>query len=250
MLVLTRRSATWFLGPALAISLAGELCAQLVPRRGGHYGGGYEDWGTLGALTAAYSSAAQQCAYMEDRQLQAVGTMARSAAWQQINRSVAAENAARNRGFDDAGQSARDWVFAHQPALHLGPLAAGPAPPTAPHIETAPASEAPAAPADGPPSQDMLRWPTLLNTAPFAELRAEVEAPFRRARAGHRPLAAADYRSVIQALTTMRSRVVAMKAQILSREYTMVLAYVDALLSDAQRRLDARAGASTSTPDR
>ncbi len=78
------------------------LDAQFVP--GPYY---YPDAGVMGTVSSAYQSAAQQRAYADNRQMQMQSSMARSAAWQNINRSMQAEAASRTAAVPDAGQAAR-----------------------------------------------------------------------------------------------------------------------------------------------
>jgi hypothetical protein len=222
-------------GLAILIFCALPAQAQFVP-----YGGFYPDMGVIGAATAAFSSAAQQNVYMQNRQLQQTTSAARSQAWQNINRSMQMEASARSAAVPDAGQAARDWMYqnAQSSRTALRPM-------TLPSTDMAmvtPTREAsqPAA------TREIMLWPTLLKEQRFNDDRADVEAPFRRAYADGKPLTIADYQGIIKSVEKMKATVKGMESQIVEPEYTAVEKFLDDLIADAQKRIQAREGAEKS----
>jgi hypothetical protein len=222
-------------GLAILICCVPPAQAQFVPH--GYY---YPDMGVMGAATAAYSSAAQQNLYMQDRQLQQTTSGARSQAWQNINRSMQMEASARPATVPDSGQAARDWMYQNAPSSRTARR-----PMTLPSTDMAlvtPARETskPAAP------REIMLWPTILKDQRFNEDRADVEAPFRRAYADGKPLTIDDYQGIIQAVEKMKATIKGIESQIVEPEYTAVEKYLDDLIADAQKRIQAREGVGKS----
>lgn len=203
--------------------------AQFVP--GPHY---YSDMGVMGSVTAAYESAAQQNAYSQNRQLQATSSMARSAAWMNLNRSMQNEALSRPTTVPDSAQSARDWMFQNSSSTR-----------TARRPMTLPAGElAISAPAQKtstkPVPKEIMLWPTLLKEQRFDRDRADVEEPFRRAYADGKPLTINDYQGIIKAVKQIKATVKDMESQIVETEYTSVQKYLDDLIADAEKRIKVR----------
>jgi hypothetical protein len=217
--------------------------AQFVPRRGGFGGGGgyyYPDMSVMGLATSAYSTAQGQQAYMQDRQLQATSSMAKSQAWQNVNKSMQMEAASRPASVPDSGQVARDWMFQHdassRPARRPMTLPASDMAAVAPVRET----DRPATP------REIMLWPTLLKEDRFDGDRTDVEAPFRRANADGKPLTIADYQGIIKTVESMKTTVKGMESQVVNEEYDAVQKYLDDLIADAQKRIQAREGSGKS----
>jgi len=206
--------------------------AQFVPGR--NYYSYYPDAGVMGLATSAYSSAVQQNTYMQDRQLQATSSMARSLTWQNINKSMQAEASARAAAVPDSGQAARDWMIQNtassRPARRPMTLPANELAVVTPSRE----SVKPAAP------KEIMLWPTLLKEQRFDEDRSDVEAPFRRAYADKKPLTIEDYQMIIRSVEKIKATVKTMESQLVETEYTSVQKYLDDLIADAEKRIQAR----------
>jgi hypothetical protein len=217
------------LAGAVLIIVAQPVRAQFVPGPG--Y---YPDMGVMGSVTAAYSSAAQQNAYMQNREMQATSTMAKSAAWQSLNRSMRNEASSRPTTVPDSAQSARDWMF-----QNAAPSRSSRRPMTLPATDMARATS-PRQTTQPVAQKDIMIWPTFLKEQRFDGERADVEAPFRRAYADGKPLTIEDYQGVIKSVTQMKTTVKSMESQLLDTEYASVDKYLDDLIADAEKRIKAR----------
>jgi hypothetical protein len=231
----TRISALIWVGSAILLFCALPAQAQFVPH--GYYS---PDMGVMGAATAAYTSAQQQNAYMQDRQLQATTSMARSQSWQNINRSMQAQASSRPATVSDSGQAARDWMYQNAP-----PSRSTRRPMTLPSTDVAmvaPTRESsrPAAP------REIMLWPTLLKEDRFDGDRADVEDPFRRAYADGKPLTIEDYQGIIKTVEKIKATVKGMESQLVETEFTAVQKYLDDLIADSQKRIQAREGTEKS----
>jgi hypothetical protein len=229
--------------PGVFFLLAGMLWAgtaegQFVPYP--CYDGGWA--GGMALYSSSYQSAAQQQVYQQNRQSQDRSTMARSQAWRQINNSMTAQAQSRTQSINQQNQSAQDWWYQTQlQQAARRPSASSWAPPPQGNVPAAAQTTEVAAAA--PPqsaSQEIMTWPTLLKGEQFAERRNLVEAPFRRGYANHQPLSVADYEGVIAAVKEMKATLALMKPQLLSAEYETVEAYLNGLISDAEKRLASR----------
>ncbi|MGD0653483.1 MAG: hypothetical protein ABSA16_04010 [Thermoguttaceae bacterium] len=228
----TSLAGSFWAGLAILLYAALPAQAQFVPGPG--Y---YPDMGVVGSVTAAYTSAAQQNAYMQNRQMQMTSSMAKSLAWQNINRSMQTQAASQTATVSDSGQAARDWMFQHS-----APSRPARRPMTLPATEMAavvPAQES-AKPAV---QKEIMIWPTLLKDQRFEGDRTDVEVPFRRAYADGKPLMVADYQGIIKAVENMKASVKSMESQLVETEYNSVQKYLDDLIADAQKRIQAREGA-------
>jgi hypothetical protein len=224
-------AAGFWAAAAILLFAAMPARAQFVP--GPYY---YPDMGVLGAIDATFQSAAQQRAYSENRQLQMTGSLARSTAWQNVNRSMQAQASSRPESVPDSGQSARDWMFQHSASSRPARR-----PMTLPSTELA--AVAPARESSKPAEQkEIMLWPTLLKGDRFEGDRKDVEAPFRRAYADGKPLTVEDYQAVIKAVENMKAAAKGMESQIVADEYAAVQKYLDDLIADAQKRIQAREG--------
>jgi hypothetical protein len=215
--------------------------AQFVPRRG-DFGGGYyyPESGAMGLAVSAYSTAQGQNAYMQDRQLQATSSMAKSQAWQNVNKSMQMEATSRPASVPDSGQVARDWMFQQEAASR-----------PARRPMTLPASNMAAVATVREPDRtatprEIMLWPTLLKEDRFDGDRTDVEAPFRRSNADGKPLTVEDYKGIIKTVENMKAAVKGMESQIVDEEYAAVQKYLDDLIADAQKRIQAREGAGKS----
>src|SRR3972149_2170138 len=203
--------------------------AQFVP--GGNY---YSDAGVMGVATAAYQSAAQQQAYTANRQMQMTSSMARSAAWQNINRSMQTQAMSRPSSVPDTAQAARDWMF-----QNTAPKGYSRRPATLPPVSMSSPAPAVETSVQAAPREIML-WPTILKDPLFDDDRAGVEAPFRRAYADGKPLSIADYEGIIKTVERMKVSLKSFESQLVASEYDAVEQYLDSLIEDAQKRIKAR----------
>ncbi|MGA2062382.1 MAG: hypothetical protein ABSG67_18015 [Thermoguttaceae bacterium] len=228
-------SCRFCVGLAILAFCALPAQAQFVP--GGGY---YLDSGAMGLAVSAYSTAQGQNAYMQDRQLQAASSMAKSQAWQNINRSMQSQAASQPTTVTTSGQEARDWMFQHQ-----APSRPARRPMTLPASDMA--AVTPLRESDRPaPTREIMLWPTLLKEQRFDGDRADVESPFRRADADGKPLTVDDYKGIIKTVDNMKATVKGMESQIVDEEYAAVQKYLDDLIADAQKRIQAREGAGKS----
>ncbi|MCC6124044.1 MAG: hypothetical protein IT426_03710 [Pirellulales bacterium] len=227
------------------IVLAGLLqveaaLAQIAPRRnlGGNRGGGYYGgYDTFIYPDINQTNAAYQQANTQSREYQAQTSMARSSAWRNINQSVAQQANAQTQSMLAQRQSSKDWWYAQQSRQLAESKARSSYQPM--NLPTGGYAE-PAAPAQAPAEREIMIWPTLLKSAAFDELRAKVEAPFRRASADKQPLTADDYRGILQAIDEMKTKLSGMASQIVEAEYAAVEGYLNELAADARKRLEAR----------
>ena len=83
-------------------------------------------------------------------------------------------------------------------------------------------------------------WPTLLKDKRFYEDRTNVEAPFRLAYSKGRPISVDDYLMIIKTVENMKADVKSMESQLVETEYNSVQKYLDDLIADAQKRIQAR----------
>jgi hypothetical protein len=194
--------------------------AQFVP---GSY---YSDAGVYGLAAAASYNATQQQAYTADRQRKQTAAMASSLAWQNINRTARTEALSQPAMVPDAGQAARDWMFqnaaprpAYRGSASLPPMASS---------------------SPGPAVKEIMRWPTILKDPQFDADRAGVEYPFRRAYSGGEPLSVADYERIILASNQMKVTLKSFEPQLLEAEYQVAEQYLDSLIADAKKRIQAR----------
>jgi hypothetical protein len=214
--------------------------AQFAPRRnlGGSRGGGYYGgYDTFIYPDINQTNAAYQQAYTQNREYQAQTSMARSSAWRNINQSVAQQANDQTQSMLAQRQSSKDWWYAQQSRQ----LSESKARSSYQPMNLPPAGYAePAAPPQIPTQREIMIWPTLLKNPAFDELRAQVEAPFRRAYADKQPLTADDYRGIIQAIDGMKAKLSGMASQVVETEYAAVEGYLNEIATDAQKRLDAR----------
>jgi hypothetical protein len=226
----------WIVFGILAAMLVqtGAASAQFSPRRsyGGYRGGYYESdpviYPNINQTNAAYQQAASQA-----KQYQASSSMARSSAWQGINQSLAQQANYRTQTMQAEKDSAKDWWFQQQ-SMQMAQRKAGSYRPTnLPESDYAGTDEQPAA-------REIMLWPTLLKDPAFDELRAEIEAPFRRAHAANKALSADDYRGILKSIDAMKKMLKQISSQVLESEYSAVVSYLDELAADANKRLAAR----------
>jgi hypothetical protein len=200
-------------------------CRHCCPGYYGGYGGGgvvllYD----LGGYAARrYVGQSQQ--HLLGQQIAA----AQAAALQSdIRNAMAVEAQRRSEQIFSQQQTDRDWwlqvqqqqVAQRQQAAQWAVMTAGfkPARPRAP--------------------TDLIKWPLLLQAPPFAEQRAQIEAPYRGSSKGSRTPTAADYKSMIQAAEQMRSILKEMTATLTAHEYLDSQAFLDRLAGEARGRLE------------
>jgi hypothetical protein len=226
-------------GLAIVLCAALPVRAQFVPGPG--Y---YPDMGVLGSIDATFQSAAQSRAYSENRQMQMTSSMARSAAWMNINRSMQSQASAQPATVPDSGQSSRDWMFQHSaPSRSMGRPMTLPATNMA-AVDPVRDSSKPAV------EKEIMLWPTLLKEQLFDGERADVEAPFRRAYADGKPLTVADYQGIVKSVDSMKTTVKALESQLVETEYNSVQKYLDDLVADAQKRIQAKEEADKPKADK
>jgi hypothetical protein len=219
----------------------GTASAQFAPRRnlGGNRGGGYYG----GYDTTIYpdinqTNAAYQQSYTQNRQYQGQVASARTSAWQNINQSVAQQANSQTQSMLAQRQSSKDWWYEQESRKLAQSQARGS---YQPRSLPAAGYADPAVPASQTPSQpEIMIWPTLLKSPAFDALRAQVEAPFRRATADKQPLTADDYRAILRAIEEMKAKLGSLASQVVESEYAAVEGYLNELAADAQKRLDAR----------
>ncbi|MGW8256579.1 MAG: hypothetical protein ACWGMZ_03740 [Thermoguttaceae bacterium] len=203
--------------------ITGSAEAQFVP--GPYY---YQDAGVVGSIAASFDSAVQQRGYNQNRQLQATSSIARSLAWQNINRSMQNQAMSRPAAAPDTAQAARDWMNQYESSTSR--YASRPM--TLPQTTYTPVSSAESRP-KAPPKEIML-WPTILKSSAFDDERASVEEPFRRSYADGKPLSVEDYQKIIETVNNMKATLKTMKPQLVELEYNAVEKYLDDLIADAE----------------
>jgi hypothetical protein len=224
----TRIALCIAIGLIESILVIASAKAQFVP--GGYY---YPDMGVMGAVSSAYSSAAQMRAYNENRQQQDRLSVAKSQSWQNINRSMQA-SAASTASAVDTGQSARDWMYKNAPSSGASGRPMRLPSSDVASVDSSRVQSRPTAP------KEIMLWPTLLNSSRFAYERKMVEAPFRRAYTNKTPLTIQDYEDIISTLESMKGEVKEMEPELVETEYASVQKYLDDLIADSQKRIKAR----------
>jgi hypothetical protein len=152
------------LGLTSLVIFAPPARAQFVP--GGYY---YPDMGVMGAVSSAYTSAAQMRSYDQNRQMQMQSSMAKSQAWQNVNRTMQAEAYNRPSTVPDSGQAARDWMF-----RNAAPTRVAQRPMRLPSTDVAAISaqqDFMQEPAKRTVPKEIMLWPTLLKEPIFADDR-------------------------------------------------------------------------------
>jgi hypothetical protein len=87
-------------------------------------------------------------------------------------------------------------------------------------------------------ASDLIKWPLALQAPPFAEQRAQIEAPYRRGPKRSSSPTAADYRSIVTAVEQMRSTLKEMTAKLTAEEYFKSREFLDRLAAQARQRLE------------
>jgi hypothetical protein len=212
--------------------------AQIAPRRGFSRAGGYDGYDVGIFPDINQSNAAIMQSYTQNRELQTQSAMARSASWRNINQSAAQQANMQTQSMLAQRQSSKDWWYAQQERkLAQSQARSAPPPRSLPATEYA---EPSSPPEQTPAAREIMIWPTLLKSPMFDDLRAKVEAPFRRAYADKQPLTADDYRGILQAIEEMKAKLATLASQVVESEYAAVESYLNELAADAQKRLDAR----------
>ncbi len=227
MSFLGRPSFVRVVAGAIVILTAGAVHAQFIP----YYP--YEDMvGGWALASSTMQNAANQRSYSQNRDLQSQTASQKSAAWQQINSSMASQAQMRTQSMNDQRQSGRDWWYRQQESQIAQRQVA--------RSQPLPVMSAPAKLASQTTKsaqREIMLWPTLLKSQTFSADRAAVEAPFRRAYAGGPALGAADYKAIIAAVEKMKTALKSMSGELIESEYESVDRYLDQLLSDAQERI-------------
>jgi hypothetical protein len=214
--------------------------AQFVPRRHvGGYNGGYYGFDAGIFPNINQTNAAYQQAWTQQKQYQAQTAQAQTAAWQNINRSAAQQASMQTQSMLAQRQSSQDWWYQQQSrklaeskaSMSYQPMVLPPTMYAEPAQQASPQATA---------AKEIMIWPTLLKSPMFDELRAKVEAPFRRAYVDKKPLTADDYRGILQAIEEIKVQLKSLSSQVVESEYAAVEGYLDELATDAQKRLDAR----------
>ena len=160
---------------------------------------------------------------------QQIAAMQAAARQNGIRDAMSAEAQRRSDQIYGQQQADRDWwlqvqqqqIAERQQAAELAAMTAG-----------APSDSAPKA------ATDVVKWPPLLQAAPFAEPRALIEAPYRRNSKGLSTPTAADYKDMIKAVGRMKVILKGMTASLMAQEYFDCQAFLDRLAADASERLE------------
>jgi hypothetical protein len=215
--------------------------AQLAPHRnfGGRGGGYYGGYDTVIYPDVNKTNAAYQQAAIQAKQYQAQTASGRSSAWQGINQSLAQQANFRTQSMMAERDSAKDWWFQQQ-SQQLANRQARESyqPMNLPNSNYGDGEGN--APQQTPAAKEIMLWPTLLKDPAFAELRSEIESPFRIAYADNKPLSAGDYRGILKSIDAMKIKLKGISSSVVDSEYEAVVSYLDELSADAQKRLNAR----------
>ncbi len=211
---------------------------QMFPRgrrgSGGYDGYGY-DFGVTYDLSSA-SNAARYTAQAERLAGERAAMQQRAAQQSRINTAMASDVASRQQAIFSQQQSARDWWFqaqqqqmAQQRAMSFASAGAAPAMGFEP-VTMGRAGEPKVA-------MDVIQWLPVLCDPRFAEDRAKIEAPYRRAPKGLSVPTAADYQSMIETVGRMKTALKTMAPEITAQEYLNADSFLDQLATEARERL-------------
>jgi hypothetical protein len=210
-------------------------------RRSGRYGGyggyGYDDSGAWGAFSSAlnYSTSrnAAQQSYLAG---QAAAMQQQTAMQSSIRSSMMSQAQAQTQNALGQQQANRNWWFqveqqqaAQRRSMPSRSYAAAPA---MTFEQDAPATQPPKA------DTDVIRWLPILCEPQFAQQRARVEAPYRRADKGKANPTPADYQTMIDAAGQMKTILKQMAAGISAQEYLDGNTFLDKLVAEAQDRIE------------
>jgi hypothetical protein len=233
----------WVLGVLAAIwlSMSMPAIAQLYPRSHSRYGGygGYDDGsaGVWGAYTSAMSNSTTRYIAEQNRSMGQAAAMQQQAMVQSgIRNTLMSQAQTQTQDLLARQQSNRDWWFQvqQQQAAQrraMSPSGSEQAPPVA-GFESA-VADAPAPQA----ATDVIKWLPLLCEPQFAQQRAVIEAPYRRAGKERTNPTAADYRAMINAGEQMKDILKQMTAGISAQAYLNADAFIDQLISEARDRI-------------
>jgi hypothetical protein len=84
---------------------------------------------------------------------------------------------------------------------------------------------------------DVIQWPSLLRDPQFADHRARIEAPYRRASKVLATPTANDYRQMIETAGQMKSALKGMAANVSAQDYLSAEAFLDRLAAEARGKL-------------
>jgi len=223
----------WLLMPAM------PTMAQFWPGYG--YGYGYGAWGGYGMSNSTNRYIAQSDRIAGER----AARQQRTAQQNSIRNTMAADARQRTQEIQGQQQSDRNWWFQVQQQQVAQRRSAGPRM-AAPMVPAT--SFEPAAPTTSRASTDIIKWLPVLCDPQFADLRAKVEAPYRRASKGLSNPTADDYRGMIEATAQMKTILKGMAAKISAQEYLNAETFLDKLASEAQDRIEKMDKTTESAP--
>jgi crotonobetainyl-CoA:carnitine CoA-transferase CaiB-like acyl-CoA transferase len=85
---------------------------------------------------------------------------------------------------------------------------------------------------------DIIKWPSVLRDPQFAQERARVEAPYRRAPKGEAIPTVDDYKNMIDAAEQMKTILGQMTAEISAQAYLNTVKFLDQLAAEARGRIE------------
>lgn len=210
---------------------------QMFPRggrRGGY--GGYDGYGYDFGVTYDLSTAGNAARYTAQADRLAgerAATQQQAAMQSRINATMASNVASRQQAIYSQQQSARDWWFqaqqqqmSQQRAMSYG---AGYAASTG--IEAAASKQ------EAKATNDIIQWAPILYDPRFAEDRAKIEAPYRRAPKGLSVPTPDDYKTMIETVGHMKATLKTMTGDLTAQEYLDADAFLDQLAGEAKERL-------------
>ena len=205
----------------------------------GGYGGyyGYGGDGAWGAYTSALNNATSRNVAEQDRLAGQNAALQQRAMMQSgIRNTLTTQAQTRTQDLLDRQQSNKDWWFQVQQQQ----LAQRQTVAARPYVGQAPvAGFESAAPARAQPeaATDIIKWPSVLRDPRFAQQRAAVEAPYRRAPKGEAIPTVEDYQNMIEAAAQMKTILGQMTAEISAQDYLNTMKFLDQLAAEARGRI-------------
>lgn len=220
------------------LMFATTAVAQIGPY-GNYYGGwGAHPYAAIGAINSTQNtmrtiSAERQAASQQQ-------AAQRSAALQSsIRDSLASGGRARAEGIANQQRTEQDWWFQQQQRKMAENRARESRRPAFGASAAVPRSFVPSTPQTEAPqaSTDIIKWPTVLRDARFAQQRTRVEEPFRRVASGGTAVTVNEYRAIVDATQQMQNTLEQMSYEISAGAYQGVEKFLLQLADEARGKI-------------
>jgi hypothetical protein len=227
------KKSRWIIGftAVWLVASASPAWAQFWPGNAFGYGGfgGYP----IGSFNTTRNIAQQNYENGQVAAFEQNATMQRNIQNTLSNQAVARTNEIENRR-----SSNRDWWFQVQEQQMAQQRARPPVSPMSGSVSVARDPNAVAS-RDPAVSTDIIPWLPLLQDPQFAELRAKIEAPYRRTPPKLSAPTPSDYRDIDKAVEQMKAILSGLTASVSAQQYLQAQAFLDQMGKEARERSDA-----------